>query len=144
MVCEKYVARINIWVQPHHEEPMNLKNYFSFMTFFLDPHVGYFCCGHDRSWAHHNENMENGQEWLFFLIFQGNSRGMSWKIIPSGTLCKQGRALHRSTGWFPRILMKPTLCYVWTYHCTWPSKLLIVSSRCLQYKYTANELLGSC
>jgi hypothetical protein len=26
MVCEKYVARINIPVPPHHEEPMNRKN----------------------------------------------------------------------------------------------------------------------
>jgi hypothetical protein len=40
MVCEKYVARINIRVPPHHEDPMNRKNYFSFMTFCLDPHVG--------------------------------------------------------------------------------------------------------
>jgi hypothetical protein len=41
MVCEKYVASINIPVPPHHEEPMNRKNdYFSYMTFFLDPHGG--------------------------------------------------------------------------------------------------------
>jgi hypothetical protein len=41
MVCEKYVARINIRVPPHHKEPMNCKNdYFSYMTFFLDPHGG--------------------------------------------------------------------------------------------------------
>jgi hypothetical protein len=32
MVCEKYVARINIPVPLHHEEPMNCKNdYFSYM-----------------------------------------------------------------------------------------------------------------
>jgi hypothetical protein len=38
MVCEKYVARINIPVPPHHEEPMNHKNdNFSYMTFFLIP-----------------------------------------------------------------------------------------------------------
>jgi hypothetical protein len=35
------VARINIPVPLHHEEPMNCKNdYFSYMTFFLDPHGG--------------------------------------------------------------------------------------------------------
>jgi hypothetical protein len=41
MVCEKYVARIDIPVPLHHEEPMNCKNdYFAYMTFFLDPHGG--------------------------------------------------------------------------------------------------------
>jgi hypothetical protein len=38
MVYEKYVARMNIPVPPHQEEPMNRKNdYFSYMTFFLIP-----------------------------------------------------------------------------------------------------------
>jgi hypothetical protein len=38
MVCEKYVAPINIPFPHHHEEPMNRKNdYFSYMTFFLIP-----------------------------------------------------------------------------------------------------------
>ena len=41
MLCEKYVARINIPVPPHHKEPMNCKNdYFSYMTLFLDTHGG--------------------------------------------------------------------------------------------------------
>jgi hypothetical protein len=43
MVCEKYVARINIPVPPHHKEPMNCKNdYCSYMTFFLIPMEDWF------------------------------------------------------------------------------------------------------
>jgi hypothetical protein len=42
MVCEKYVAHINIPVPLHHEEPMNCKtDYFSYMAFFLDPCGGF-------------------------------------------------------------------------------------------------------
>jgi hypothetical protein len=40
-----------------------LHDIFSWSPWRID-----FCCGHDRSWAHHHENIENGQEWLFVVV----------------------------------------------------------------------------